>query len=225
MKLLALDTATSVSSVALWVDGEVLEHAEITPRAGERILCMIDWLLAQASMPLRALDAIAFGRGPGAFTGLRLAAAVTQGLAFAAELPVMPISDLRAIAQRALHLSQAAPWALVCHDARMGQVYWGRFERHGAMACAQSPEAVSAPESVAFALATEASGCGAGTGFEAYPTLGVRFGGLLSSIHPALLPHAREIAQLAAHDGLTAALPAELALPVYVRDQVAVPRQ
>ncbi|HEV7432434.1 MAG TPA: tRNA (adenosine(37)-N6)-threonylcarbamoyltransferase complex dimerization subunit type 1 TsaB, partial [Steroidobacteraceae bacterium] len=103
MRLLALDTASEWCSVALWQDGEIACRESMAERGhGGQVLTMIDALLAEADIVLGALDAVAFGRGPGAFTGLRLAASVTQGLAFSAGLPVIPVSDLRAIAQQLL---------------------------------------------------------------------------------------------------------------------------
>ncbi|HEY1492830.1 MAG TPA: tRNA (adenosine(37)-N6)-threonylcarbamoyltransferase complex dimerization subunit type 1 TsaB, partial [Steroidobacteraceae bacterium] len=103
MKILALDTATENCSAALLVESEVTHQEALLQRgAAERILPMVDELLRSAGVSLAQLDAIAFGRGPGGFTGVRLAASVTQGLAYAAGVPVVPISDLRALAQRAL---------------------------------------------------------------------------------------------------------------------------
>jgi tRNA threonylcarbamoyladenosine biosynthesis protein TsaB len=99
MKLLALDTATEACSVAVAVDGEYHEHFELGRRHSEGILVMVEAVLADAGLALTQLDAIAFGRGPGLFTGLRIGAGVTQGLAFAAGLPVVPVSSLAALAQ------------------------------------------------------------------------------------------------------------------------------
>src|SRR5476651_804001 len=108
---------------------------------------MVAELLAESALGLDRLDAIAFGRGPGAFTGVRLAVAVAQGLGFAAGIPLLPVSDLRALAQRALAQDAAPARTLICQDARMGEVYWGCFER-GVGAEAVTIEAVTAPADV-----------------------------------------------------------------------------
>jgi hypothetical protein len=125
--LLALDTATEACSVALLHDGKVTSHYEVIPRLhAQKLLPMIKQLLADAGVALSAVDAIAFGRGPGAFTGVRIAIGVVQGLAFALERPVLPISNLAALAQGALreHGVQQVAAAI---DARMDEVYWGCY--------------------------------------------------------------------------------------------------
>jgi tRNA threonylcarbamoyladenosine biosynthesis protein TsaB len=228
MKLLALDTATDWCSVALWSKGELYSRERQAERGhGAHVLTMIDELLAAAGWSLGTLDAIAFGRGPGAFTGLRLAASLTQGLAFAAGLPVIPVSDLRALAQQALSSAVAASCTLACLDARMGEIYWGGFDHVDGYAQAATAEAVARPESVIEAARGwlgARSAAGAGSGFAAHPPLAIALQPLL--LQPLLaqaVPHAREIASLAAHEGLAHALPAELALPVYVRNNVAQP--
>jgi len=230
MKLLALDTATECCSVALWIDGESRWREARAERGhGERVLRMIDELLTESAMSLGRLDAIAFGAGPGAFTGLRLAASITQGLAFSAGLPVLPVSTLRATAQQALWPppkvpANAAARVLVCLDARMHEVYWAVFDRGPDVAMAATPEAVASPAVVVAALGEyppDRPLCGAGTGFAAYPELASGLAGRLQPIHPELLPHAREIAILAAHAGLAAALPPGAAQPVYLRNDVA----
>ena len=224
MKLLALDAATEQCSVALWLDGRLLDRVlRSADGHGSLLLPAISELLLQAHTSLAELDAIAFGRGPGAFTGVRLAASVAQGLAFAAGLPVLPISDLRALAAQALWLPDSPPRVLVCQDARMQEVYWGWFEILAAVAQPRSGERVSPPATLLALCAAEELGdsAGAGSGFAAYPQLQALFRAAPERLWPQLYPRAREIAQLAAHQGLAAAVSAEQAQPVYVRDQVA----
>jgi tRNA threonylcarbamoyladenosine biosynthesis protein TsaB len=186
---------------------------------------MIDELLAEGSVKLEGLDAIAFGRGPGSFTGVRLAASVTQGLAFGAGLGVIPISDLNAVAQRVLEPDPKVVRVLVCNDARMHEVYWACFERSPeGLAVAVGPESVGKPETVIVPTSWSPPVTGAGRGFAAYPQLS----GLLrdASIYDRLLPRAVEIVTLAVPE-LRAGriLGPEQALPVYLRDNVAHVRQ
>jgi len=223
MKLLALDTATEQCSAALWHDGVV--QVREAPRGGaasEQILCLIGELLAESGAALGSLDAIAFGRGPGAFTGVRLATGVAQGLAFAAGLPVLPVSDLGALALQAFRRDGAPPRALICQDARMGEVYWASFACSGAIPTLIGREAVGAPSSVSLPVPWQGERwCGAGSGFQAHTALGALPGSDPGQIWPSLRPHAREIAAIAAALGLAHAVPAEQALPVYLRDEVA----
>ncbi len=144
--LLALDTATEACSVALLHDGKVLSHYEVIPRLhAQRLLPMIKTLMAEAGIAMSALDAIAFGRGPGAFTGVRIAIGVVQGLAFALERPVLPVSNLAVLAQRAWRehgVSQVAS----AIDARMDEVYWGCYHETAGEMRLLGDEAVMAPE-------------------------------------------------------------------------------
>jgi tRNA threonylcarbamoyladenosine biosynthesis protein TsaB len=227
VNILALDTATENCSAALWQDGRLGGCEELLARGhAERILPMLDELLREAGVELAAIDAIAFGRGPGAFTGVRLAASVTQGLAFGAGVPVVPVSDLAALAQRVLDAEPAAQRVLVCNDARMQELYWGCFERQAdGLAAASGAEHVGGMDSIVLP-ATWSSGMHAvGSGFAAYPPLATTLGGSLARLHEGLWPRAAEIARLAVplvRSG--AALPAADALPVYLRDEVAHPR-
>lgn len=224
MRLLALDTSGECCSVALWQHGELLSREAAAERGhGGRVLAMIDAVLAEGGVTLAGLDALAFGRGPGAFTGLRLAASVCQGLAFAAGLSVIPVSDLRALAQQLL-AARPDRRVLVCQDARMGEVYWAGFRGNAGIAHADTPEQVAAPGAMidaALAWLDGQEACGAGSGFARYPALSVLAPQLLE-VSGELGPRAREIAILAAADGLGRAVPPEQALPVYVRDKVAV---
>jgi tRNA threonylcarbamoyladenosine biosynthesis protein TsaB len=231
VKLLAIDTATENCSAALLLDG----HLRVRERLLERghvahILAMVDALLAEAGIGLAALDAIAFGRGPGAFTGVRLAASVTQGLAFGAGLPVVPVSDLRALAQRAIDLPGGCIRVLACLDARMQEVYFGAFVRGSeGLAAAEGEEQVAPAAAVRLPPgwpAEQAPGkacpCGAGPGFSAYPEL-LRLLGPAPRVHD-LLPRAQEIARMAVPEvGAGRVLPPEQALPVYLRNNVTQP--
>ena len=237
MHLLALDTSTEACSAALGVclPGEperVLTRAAEAPRGhAELILPMVESLLAEAGLSLSSLGAIAFARGPGSFTGLRLAAAVTQGLAFGAGLPVLAVSTLRASALQALQRAPSATHVLVCNDARMGEVYVAAFVRGaGGLPEPLGPESVCPPSSVVMP-ATSGVWVGAGHGFRAYPQLeqaapassrpGEARPGF-TEIFADLLPQAREVLPLARAEWAAGRIlkPAE-AQPVYLRDDVA----
>ena len=222
MRILALDTATEACSVALGLDGRVLErYVQMERGHGERLLPMIDELLAEAGVTLQSLQAIAFGRGPGGFTGVRLAASVAQGLAFGAGLGVIPVSDLAAVAQRAASLHPGARRVLAVNDARMREVYWAEFSVDG-LVHARGAEHVSAAGEVALPVGIEEeTWVAAGRGLAVYPDLAVRCRVHGGYVEADLLPRATEVlalGQAAAARGEL--LPPEAALPVYVRDRV-----
>ncbi len=230
MKLLAIDTATEGLSAALFVDGAIVSRDEVIGRGhAERILPLVDELLSASGLALGALDAIAFGRGPGAFTGVRIAVSVAQGLAYGAGLPTVAVSDLAAVGARALERAHAEGLgsgpleALVCLDARMGEVYFGRARPDDRLGVVLLEEGLAAPDAVFLDPAEPGRRrVGAGHGYSAYPALGVRLGSGLAATWPEMLPRATEIAALAVRAfaaGL--AVPAEQAAPVYLRDQVA----
>lgn len=210
MKFAAFETSTEWCSVALWLDGELRSVEERAGhRHGELLLPMLDALLAGAGMKAGGLEAVAFGAGPGAFTGLRIACGVAQGLAFARALPVCPVSTLEAMAEEC-----GAPRVVACLDARMGEVYYSALEKHGD----RWREVVSA-RCVAPAKAPRPPGdgwVGCGSGFAAYGGLG------LATVYPEVHPSAAAVARLAAPrlaagEGMDAAH----AAPVYLRDKVA----
>ena len=230
MKLLALDTASGLCSAALYMDGEVMLRETPTTREHARlVLPMVQSLLAEAGIALSALDAIAFGRGPGSFTGLRIAASVTQGLAFGAGLPVLPVSDLRALAQQVAVLAPAGTPLLACMDARMHELYWALYEAPLAdQWVSDTAEQLCTPVQLTQRLGVAAAGSaqwrGAGMGLavwlasEAAPPLNPAL------LLPAAEPSAREIALLGAVDWSAGkAQPPEAAVPVYLRDDVARP--
>lgn len=218
MKLLALDTATESCTVALWQDGSVLERIQSGNHHAERLLPMVDALLAESGLALTQLDVIAFGCGPGSFTGLRIGAGVTQGLAFGADLPVVPVSSLAALAQ-----GVDAPRVLAAFDARMQQVYWGAYRRdaQGQMLL-QGKEQVLAPECVP--VPDDEGWVGAGPAWGAYLAgLQRRLGPCLLTSRPLQLPQARHVAELGVSAYRAgAAVAAEMTLPVYLRNDVAL---
>lgn len=225
MKILALETSSERCSAALLVNGDILERAQVARRThAELILPMVESLLAETGEALEQLDAIAFGRGPGSFTGVRVATAVTQGLAFGADRPVVPVSDLAALAACA-HRVHGAGRVLACLDARMHEIYWGAFEALSPKDIRASGEEQLGP---ADSLSPPESGpwFGAGSGFGVYgKVLAERLAGALYGQDASLVPMARDIAALAA--GLLArgqSVGVDEALPVYLRDRVAKPK-
>ena len=219
--LLALDTATEACSVALLHDGKVLSHYEVIPRLhAQKLLPMIQDLLAQAGVARSALDAIAFGRGPGAFTGVRIAIGVVQGLAFALDRPVLPVSNLAVLAQRAQR-EHGATQVAAAIDARMDEVYWGCYRATAGEMRLVGAEAVLPPEQVLLPGDAAGDWFGAGTGWGYAPRLPVSLKGMDSS----LLPHAHDLLSLATFAWQRGeALPADDAQPVYLRDKVATPK-
>lgn len=220
MKLLALDTATEACSAALLIGETLIARYEEPVRGhAERILPMVDAVLSEAGVSLEQLDAIAVGRGPGAFTGVRIAIGVAQGLAFGIDKPVLPVSDLAALAQRAVG-EHGARQVVACIDARMNEVYWAHFAVGAdGLVSPTTEEQLTAPEAVA--LPGTAGWFAAGTGWSV-TALAARLGSSARSSDARLLPRATEIARLAQRDHrLGRAVPAETVQPVYLRDQVA----
>ena len=253
MNILALDTSTEACSVALLAGDRVITRYQEAPRGhAELILPMVDALLDEAGITLKDLTAIAFGRGPGSFTGVRLASSVVQGLAYGAGVGVVPVSTLQAVALRALRDDDVlagttrATHVLVCNDARMDEVYVGAFARGAAESTVVrpmplGPETVMPPAEVVVpqgALEDEGEGkaqsigvcwIGAGRGFKAYPELSrlrAEQGGVLTAVHETILPRAEDILALAIPEVAAGRVrPPTAALPIYVRDEVAkVPR-
>jgi len=224
MKLLAIDTATEALSVALWHDGAVTSHFEVIGRGhAERILPLVDRMLADAGWRLAGLDALAFGRGPGAFTGVRIAVSTAQGLAFGSGLPVVPISNLAAVGRRLLDQAGEADFALACLDARMGELYAAIVapRRDGGVDLLM--ERLMRPlDLVADLLPGDGPVVAGGHGFSAHPDLGARLGPRIVSTQPDCLPRAEEIVRLAALEVAAGrVLDAEHAEPIYLRDDVA----
>jgi tRNA threonylcarbamoyladenosine biosynthesis protein TsaB len=219
MKLLACETSSDRCSVALWADGACLSRAAPQPHNhSEIILPFVGELLAEAGLGLRQLDAIAFGAGPGGFTGLRLGCSVAQGLALAAGLPVIPVDSLAALA---LGVGEGPVYA--CVDARMNEVYCAAYRVAGGQA-----QRLLGPVTVAPALAplppADHAWCGAGSGFRAWgEVLRERLAGALAAVQAEAFPDAIQVARLAVHGHARgeARDPAAVA-PAYVRDKVAL---
>lgn len=222
MKLLAIDTTESACSAALLVDQQVSETYEIAPRRhSELILPMLESLLHKEGLALSDLDAVAFARGPGSFTGVRIATAVIQGIATGIDLPVVPVSSLLALAQGYMR-EQGAAKVLAGFDARMHEVYWAAcISDENGLAQFVTDEQVCAPEAVPM---PDADGwAGVGSAWESYgQSLRERLGNRVQAVDAEAMVHAQDVALLAAaayRAGL--AVDAAHAQPVYLRDQVA----
>ena len=223
MKLLSLETSTEACSAALLIDGEISERYQLAPQQHNKLrLPMIESLLDEAGLSLKQLDALAFGRGPGSFTGVRIAAGVVQGLAFGADLPVAPVSTLAALAQEAFNETEGQ-FAFPCLDARMGEVYWGVYRRgENGLAELLGHEAVADAGAVEFPK--EAVGYAIGSGWGTYEAVLREHLGR-ENLHGILadrFPRARWIAVLGEEVFKRGeCVTAEDAQPVYLRDKVA----
>jgi tRNA threonylcarbamoyladenosine biosynthesis protein TsaB len=221
VKLLAIDTATEACSAALVINGEIFELYEVAFNGHSKlILPMVDQLMAQAKLKPTDLEGLAFGCGPGSFTGIRIATGVIQGIAYGLDLPVLPVSNLAALAQDFFD-SNPENVAYVAADARMDEIYWGVYQRNG-----YGFAELLDKEAVLPAGAVECpglSGVGVGSGWKVYPEILVsRLSSFLSRYEDDKLPRAGAIAKLGLEGfskGL--AVQAEKALPVYLRDKVA----
>jgi tRNA threonylcarbamoyladenosine biosynthesis protein TsaB len=217
MRLLAFETATRHLSVALWQDGEVIERAAEVPNGGsERLLPWVHELLEEAGLTLTQIDGVAFGAGPGGFTGLRLACGVAQGLAWGLELPAQPVSTLEALA---LESGDGNAWT--CLDARMNEVYAAAYAVDG-----DTVNQLVAPVCMPPALAPVPvfeRGRGVGDGFGVHGSLLQARKADLMEVRPNLFPTAKGVLRLAAPLLLRGlGLPAAEAQPIYVRDKVAL---
>ncbi len=223
MKLLAIDTSTEACSAALLIDNNLFEHFELTPKAHTRLLLpMIEDLFMQSGVELLDLNALSFGCGPGSFTGVRIATGVIQGLAFGANLPVVPISTLGAMAHDFFEQHVTENVAFVAADARIGEIFWAVYQRNADnFAELVNQERVIAPNLIDFPK--NKTGFGIGSGWKVYPAeLRDQLQSLLLGYSADYLPKASVIARLAAYQfkkGLC--VDAENAQPVYLRDKVA----
>ncbi|MDP2901814.1 MAG: tRNA (adenosine(37)-N6)-threonylcarbamoyltransferase complex dimerization subunit type 1 TsaB [Methylovulum sp.] len=221
MKLLAVETATEACSAALAINGIITERYAVAGNTHTKlILPMIDALMTDAGLSPGDLDGLAFGCGPGSFTGVRIATGVIQGIAFGLDLQVVPVSTLRAIAQDYFD-HQDSQVAFVAMDARMGEIYWGVYRRDNqGFAQLIGEEALSPATQI---VCPDLSGVGLGSGWGVYrDELMARLADRVSGYETGMLPRARAIARLG-ELGFTegSAVPVELAMPVYLRDKVA----
>jgi tRNA threonylcarbamoyladenosine biosynthesis protein TsaB len=231
VRVLALDAATELCSVALLSNGECLVRSiESGKSSAQQLLKMVEEVMAEGQVPLSGLNGIAASIGPGAFTGVRISVAVAQGLAFGADLNVAPVTTLSALALQALQDLQLLgdeARIIACLDARMGELYWGCFTAEanpgvatpGVIECGEL--GVAAPDVIASRL--KGRYVGIGRGFSVYPQLAQIPGVVVQPAHALALPNAREIARLgalrlAAGGGVD---PADLK-PLYLRDKVAL---
>lgn len=221
-RILAIDTATEACSVALWNNGEKHALFEICPREHtQRILPMVQQILAESGVSLNQLDALAFGRGPGSFTGVRIGIGIAQGLAMGADLPMIGVSTLATMAQGAFR-QMGATQVLAAIDARMGEVYWGQYQRQNdGVWVSENTEAVFTPERAqqnVMALAGEWASVG--TGWGTYPDMAAATPIMLVD-GQITLPQAEDMLPLALVDFALGKMTAvENAQPTYLRNEV-----
>jgi tRNA threonylcarbamoyladenosine biosynthesis protein TsaB len=218
MHILALETSTEYCSVALWQDGAVIERCELIGQKHSEVLIeMLNELLCAADVKLTQLDGIAFGMGPGSFTGVRIACAVTQGMAFGANLLVVGVCTLQALAETA-----SQPRVIAALDARMGEIYHAVYEKHNNVWTTVSEPCLCKPEEAPAVMGED--WFGAGSGFAAHGTaLQARYAEQLRGADGTLIPQAAAIAALgAAQFKLGRGVDAAEALPLYLRDKVAL---
>ena len=218
MRILALDTSTEYCSVALWQDGVVVERCELVgQKHSESLMVMLDALLHETEVKLTQLDGIAFGMGPGSFTGIRIACGVTQGLALGANLPVVGVCTLEALAE-----ASGKSRVIAALDARMGEIYHAVYERQQDGWTTVSEPCLCKPENAPPVVGGD--WLGVGSGFAAYgAVLEAIYGGHLQGSNGAAVPQAAAIAALGAVQfSLGRGVDAAEGLPLYLRDKVAL---
>jgi tRNA threonylcarbamoyladenosine biosynthesis protein TsaB len=225
MNLIAFESSTHHLSVALWHDGKLSERAADVPNGGsDRLLPWLVDLLAESDLVLSDLEGVAFGAGPGGFTGLRLSCGLAQGLAFGLDLPVLAVSTLEALALEA-SVEVGAEKVFACLDARMNEVYCAAYVVRGdALETVMAPLCAPPATLTALAVLPGAGWIGCGDGFSAYPQLlDAALGGALADVRGDIWPTAAAVARLAApRFAAGAGVDAALAAPFYVRDKVAL---
>ncbi len=218
MRILAFDTSTEYCSVALWQDGEVIEHSQLAgQKHSELLMEMLDALLREGGVKLAQLDGIAFGMGPGSFTGVRIACGVAQGLALGADLPVVGVCTLQALAE-----ASGKSRVISALDARMAEIYHAAYQKRDGVWLTVSEPTLCLPQEAP--LLGDDDWFGAGSGFAAHAAaLHDRYGGDLSGVDGAAVPQAAAIAALGAVQfSSSKGVVAEKALPLYLRDKVAL---
>ena len=217
--ILAIETSSELASCALLNGDTLLARESSGVRThSQSILPMVQELLAEAGITLKDCDAIAFGAGPGSFTGVRTACGIAQGLAFGASLPVVPLVTLEAMAL-ACHLQTGATEILAVLDARMGEVYWAQYRYGGGLKVVAEP-ALCAPVDVA-PVAVDAPLAACGNGFSAYPEAFADRAYAAGAL-AAIMPHAADIARLGSLAlAAGSAVPSAQAQPIYLRNKVA----
>lgn len=226
LKILSLESSTEACSAALLHQGVIQARYQLAPRQHTHLmLAMLESLLTEATLTLRDLDAIAFSRGPGSFTGNRISASIVQAIAFAVDIPVVPISSLQCLAQGAYREYQAIQ-VLAAMDARMNEIYWAsyRLGDEGIM-LEYDPEQLSDPKQ--FPGTTLSPFIGVGSGWDHYPELlKSQFKeNQLQQCYPERYPSAYDVALLAANAYKKGQMvSAEQAVPVYLREKVASPK-
>lgn len=221
MNILALDTCTELCSVALLYNGQRFEEKTLIQRGhSDLILGMIDTLFQQAGCSIADIDVLAFGRGPGSFTGVRVGVSVAQGIAFARDIPVVGISTLAAVALNAA-LKHDVTTVAVAMDARMGEIYCAHYQIDGELVHLLDSEKVCPPQD--FLPLAQSEWFGAGTAWSVYEAeLTQQFGQQLITSDATCLPEASCILRLAESEiAADKFMSAEQALPVYLRDNVA----
>jgi len=218
MKILALETSTEYCSVALWQDGEVSERFDLVgQKHSELLMAMVAGVLDDASIKLNQINGIAFGMGPGSFTGVRIACGVAQGLALGANLPVVGIVTLQALAQAA-----GRDKVIAAIDARMGEIYHAAYQKiNGEWQTVIAPNLCQAAQAP-LVMSDDWFACG--TGFsQAAEQLAQRYAGQILAVDASIVPRASAIAQLAAPIfAVGGGVDAAFALPFYLRDKVAL---
>lgn len=219
MNIVALDTATEACSVALMCHGEVQYRYQVAAKIHAKVLLpMLEELMADAQISPSQLNAVAFGRGPGGFTGVRIATAAAQAIALGSDIPAAPVSTLAAIACRANREAGHQKIA-VAIDARMGEVYWAAYDAGSVEPVLTGEEIVCHPDAVPM---LDGQWVAAGTGWQTYPEQLARSSGASSVEGIDPFPHAFDILTVGTEMiKQNRGVAAEMALPVYLRDNVA----